>query len=176
MSKPPPQREPDPMAGVVDRLLAQLPGLQGQSEAPRSTVSRPPYYSSGSTVIRPRVVVQGQPLGAWLRVVLALGLGVTMAAWPYLRTCGLPLLGYLAAVVIVIVAGGWAAVACWRHRIALGHMMALALILYGIMLGLAELLPRTGYAVTHATWQCEASTSFELWTAAHWFQSGRTSL
>jgi hypothetical protein len=127
-------------------------------------------------VARPAIVVQGQPLGAWIRVLLALALGMTMAGWPYLRTCGLPLFGYLGAVGIVVVAGGWAAVASWRHRIALAHVVSLVLVLYGVMLGLAELLPRIGYAVTHATWQCNDSAFFPLWTASHWIQSVRISI
>jgi hypothetical protein len=104
-------------------------------------------------------------IGTWARVLLALTLGVMMAAWPYLQTCGLPLIGYLGAVGIVVLAGGWAAVASWRHRVALAHMVSLVLLLYGMMLVLAELLPRTGYAVRQATWQCEVSIPSQSWTA-----------
>jgi hypothetical protein len=78
-----------------------------------------------------------------------------MAGWPYLRTCGFPLFGYLGAVVTVIMAGGWAAVASWRYRSALAHVVSLILVFYGMTLVVAELLPRTGYAVDQATWQCE---------------------
>lgn len=90
-----------------------------------------------------------------MRVLLGLTLGVMMAGWPYLRTCGFPLFGYLCAITTVIVAGGWAAVAAWRYRVALAHIVSLIIVFYGIMLVTAELLPRTGYATDHATWQCE---------------------
>jgi hypothetical protein len=39
------------------------------------------------------------------------------------------------------------------------HLLALILVLYGVMLGGAELLPRTGYAVDQANWVCEDSGS-----------------
>jgi hypothetical protein len=148
------------MAGVVDRLLAQLPGLQQSGRgAPRDDIPRPIQHSfvsttsSGSATANP-----GEALGAWIRLILALSLGMMMAGWPYLRSCGLPLLGYLAAVGTVMWAGAWAAMAAWRSRSALAHVLSLAVILYGLLLSLAEFLPRTGYATHHATWQCAEST------------------
>jgi hypothetical protein len=78
-----------------------------------------------------------------------------MAAWPYGRSCGLPLLFYLGAILIVIVSGAWAAAASWRYRIGLAHIVSLTVLLYGITIAAAELLPRTGYAVNHASWQCD---------------------
>ena len=160
MPKPMPQHGPDPMAGVVDRLLAQLPGLQGDSHtysaatysaAPRQTVQ------FGTTIATPRIqlATPRQLLGVWARVFLGLTLSIMMAGWPYLRTCGFPLAGYLGAIGTVVLAGGWAAVTAWRHRVALAHLVALIVVLYGIILTTAELLPRTGYAVDRATWQCE---------------------
>jgi hypothetical protein len=143
---------------VVDRLLAQLPGLQGESQAFRSAPlkSGPP---STTTIHYVESAPQDDLLGPWARVLLGLALGTMIAWWPYSRSCGFPLLGYLGAVVTIMLAGGWAAVAAWRYRASLAHIIALILLLYGIMLGAAELLPRTGYAVDHATWQCEETAS-----------------
>jgi hypothetical protein len=156
MPKPPPPRTPDPMAGVVDRLLAQLPGLQGQPAEIRA-----PVYRTGA----PTMVVgsasgnssgsQTNVIGMWVRVLLGLSLAVTMEWWPYSKQCGLPLFGYLGAVLIVLLAGTWAAVASWRNRSALAHVISLTLIFYGLLLTGSELLPRTGYAVQHATWSCD---------------------
>ncbi|HKG32370.1 MAG TPA: hypothetical protein VKB22_01435 [Gemmatimonadales bacterium] len=159
MSKPTPQRgpHPDPMAGVVDRLLAQLPGLQGQPEPPRAGAPRSSTTSFAPMNIVPRdeVSPQRQALGMWFRVVLALSLAVTMGWWPYNRSCGFPLLGYLSAVTTVIVAGMWAATASWKVRSGLAHTIALILIFFGFLLAGSELLTRNGYAVDRATWQCE---------------------
>jgi hypothetical protein len=86
---------------------------------------------------------------------LGLSLGVMMVSWPYSRACGLPLLGYFSALLTVILSGLWAASSSWKHRVGLAHIVALSVVLYGITLAAAELLPRTGYAVDHASWQCE---------------------
>jgi hypothetical protein len=90
-----------------------------------------------------------------VRVLLGLALGTMMAGWPYQKTCGLPLAGYLGAVVTVILSGALAATAAWRYRAGLAHVIALIIMFYGILLAGAELLPRTGYAVDRATWGCE---------------------
>lgn len=153
------------MAGVVDRLLAQLPGLQGQPQTFRSSASRSASHSVGNAPVRVSVETEGNPLGAWFRLLLALAFGMMMASWPYSRTCGFPLLGYLAAVTMVVWSGSLAAAAAWRHRIALAHVLSLVLILYGLTLAMAEVLPRTGYAMRHATWQCGESEPPLSWTA-----------
>jgi len=158
MPKPTPPRGPqhDPMAGVVDRLLAQLPGLQGQPEPARAPATRSSSsFGPMNIVPRPEVSPQRRMLGMWFRVALALSLAVTMGWWPYNRSCGFPLLGYLSAVTTVIVAGLWAAMASWKVRSGLAHTIALILVLFGFVLAGSELLTRNGYAVDRATWQCE---------------------
>ena len=158
MPKPSPQRGPvhDPMTGVVDRLLAQLPGLQAHSEPPKYNSARPPAYTAPTmTSVRQSDDGQRDVLGMWLRVVLGLSLAVMMGWWPYTRACGLPLFGYMAAVSTVIFAGAWAGSASWRGRNGLAHTISLVLLLYGMLLGASELLPRTGYAVERATWSCQ---------------------
>ena len=156
MPKPTPPRTSDPMAGVVDRLLAQLPGLQGHPE----DVRRSTFPSASQTIVVGTASRNGTPtettvVGMWFRVLLALSLAVTMGSWPYSRECGLPLFGYLGAVLIVLVAGSWAAAASWRHHSSLAHVISLTLIFYAILLTGSELLPRTGYAVRHANWACD---------------------
>lgn len=162
VKKPSSYRAPDPMAGVVDRLLAQLPGLQELS-APARTAPRPVYGSAMvatplttvATPLREPTITAREWIGVWGRVLLGLSLGVMMAGWPYTSTCGLPLLGYLSAILFVILSGLWAAAASWKHRVALAHVVALTVLLYGITLTVAELLPRTGYASKHASWSCQ---------------------
>jgi hypothetical protein len=162
MPKPPPGREPDPMASVVDRLLAQLPGLQGAPVvAPERPSQFPAVVGRASTVVgrastrQTQAPTQSEVIGVWIRVLLGLSLGFMMARWPYLQTCGAPLLGYLSAVGTIMLAGGWAAVAAWRHRAGLAHIVSLILVFYGILLAAAEVLPRTGYVERQATWVCE---------------------
>ena len=153
------------MARVVDRLLAQLPGLHGAPE---------PAPSSSSTSVGnirmisvPRQSELPSQAGLWGRVTLALALGVMMAAYPYFRDCGLPLFGYLCAVAAVVVAGGWVAMLSWQMRNEIAHVLSLVLILWGLILTSDVMLPRTGYAAVPATWQCGEPGSGPAWM--RWF-------
>ena len=97
-------------------------------------------------------------LGVFLRLGLAVMLGVAMLFWPYVARCGVGLAAYLAATAVVAGAGLWSAVWTWRHRAGRGHVLALLLILWGVVLAAAEVLPRSGYArpdADHpAVWAC----------------------
>jgi hypothetical protein len=144
------------MARVVDRLLAQLPGLNAEPIQAHYGATRFPAVVGGTPVTRRlHEPTQGELIGVWIRVILGLSLGLMMSAWPYPTACGLPLFGYLAAVLTIMLAGVWAGVAAWRCQSGLAHIVALVLVLYGMTLATAELLPRTGYALDQATWLCE---------------------
>jgi hypothetical protein len=97
-------------------------------------------------------------LGVVLRLTLSVLLGVGMLFWPYESRCGIGLAGYLGAVVVVAGSGLWSAVWAWRHRAGRAHTLSLLLILWGLVLGAMEVLPRVGYAkpdAAHpATWAC----------------------
>jgi hypothetical protein len=97
-------------------------------------------------------------LGVVLRLTLSVLLGVGMLFWPYESRCGIGLAGYLAAVAVVAGSGIWSAVWSWRHRAGRAHGLSLLLILWGLVLGAVEVLPRVGYAKPDdahpATWSC----------------------
>ncbi len=66
------------MARVVDRLLAQLPGLQGASDA--RAFSQPHVHGRIPHAIGPAIRAElPTPAGLWGRVTLALALGVMMS-------------------------------------------------------------------------------------------------
>lgn len=96
--------------------------------------------------------------GVFLRLLLAVLLGVAVVFWPYGSRCGLGLAGYLGVVVVLTGAGVWSAVWTWRHRAARGHALSLLIVLWGLVLASIEVLPRTGYAVPTAAhpkgWTC----------------------
>jgi hypothetical protein len=98
-------------------------------------------------------------LGAVLRLLLATALGVGMLFWPYDARCGLGLAAYLGAVAVLIGAGVWSSVWTWRHHTGRAHVLSLLLIVWGIVLGATDVLPRVGYAkpdLQHpAVWACE---------------------
>jgi hypothetical protein len=153
------------MARVVDRLLAQLPGLQGAPE-PASSPNRTSVGDFRMVSVARRSELPSQA-GLWGRAMLALALGVMMTAYPYFRDCGLPLFGYLCAVAALVVAGGWVAVLSWQMRNEVAHVLSLVLILWGLALTADVLLPRTGYAAIPATWQCGEPGSGPAWM--RWF-------
>jgi hypothetical protein len=153
------------MARVVDRLLAQLPGLHGAAE-PAASSGR--SSSGGIRIVSvPRQSELPTEAGLWGRTTLALALGGMMTAYPYFRDCGLPLFGYLFAVAAVVFAGGWVAVLSWQMRNEIAHVLSLILILWGLVLTSDILLPRVGYAAAPATWGCGEPGSGPAWM--RWF-------
>jgi hypothetical protein len=158
MAKPMPGKTPDPMSKVVDRLLAQLPGLDGVKEpVPTGSVRYGTQVGIGRELHQSGTA--GDLLGLWFRVFLGFALGGMMLSWPYAHECGLPLSGYLLAVIAVMLAGGWAAVSAWKFRAPLAHVLSLILFFWGIVLGAEQLLPRIGYSIDRATWECPVSPS-----------------
>lgn len=99
------------------------------------------------------------PLVVWGRLALGILLGVAFTAWPYSRDCGFPLYGYLAAVFVLLVTAGWAAVGAWQRRLAVAHGLALILAFWGIVLAAEQILPRIGYAADAATWTCAPASA-----------------
>lgn len=97
-------------------------------------------------------------LGVLARLTLSVALGVAMLLWPYDARCGLGLAFYLLAVVVVAGSGVWSAIWSWRHQSPRAHILSLLLVLWGLTLGAAEILPRTGYARPNpsrpTTWLC----------------------
>jgi hypothetical protein len=92
---------------------------------------------------------------AIVRLVLSTALGIGVAFWPYENRCGLGLSGYLFVVAVVAFSGVWSAVWTWRHQTAKAHVLSILLIVWGLVLGGAEILPRTGYAKQTLQWSCK---------------------
>ncbi len=96
--------------------------------------------------------------GAFLRLALATALGVGILFWPYPTQCGADLGFYLAAIAAVTVGGLWSSVWTWRHRTSRAHVLSLLLVIWGLLLGAREILPRAGYAKADAArpvgWRC----------------------
>jgi hypothetical protein len=96
--------------------------------------------------------------GASARLLLVVALGAALAVWPYERSCGSGLLGYLGVEAMMFVGGVWVAVSTWKSRLAKTHIVALMIALASIGLIASEVLPRTGYAKVDAkhppAWMC----------------------
>jgi hypothetical protein len=102
-------------------------------------------------------------LGAGARLVLVFALGAAIVMWPYSRECGWGWFGYLGVEGVIVLGGLWVAATTWRGRLAKMHAFSLLVVLAGLVLIAAEILPRMGYAVTDPRhppqmW-CPATTS-----------------
>jgi hypothetical protein len=102
-------------------------------------------------------------VGAWTRLLLVIALAAGLSFWPYARSCGLGLYGFLGAESAVVIGAAWVAGYSWRRRAGRAHIASFMVLLAGIgMLGL-EVLPRVGYAKTNplqpATWPCDAGST-----------------
>jgi len=80
------------------------------------------------------------------RLVLVAALGVALALWPYERDCGSGLFGFLGVELMIVIGGIWVAFTTWRYRLPRMHVVSLFIILGGLTLLAAEVLPRIGYA------------------------------
>lgn len=145
---------------------AELKKIDKQLETMSDSALIPAPAKNAPPAAKAAVAAQRESTRTWpafLRLALATALAVGMLFWPYPSRCGVGLAGYLAAVSVVTVGGLWSSVWTWRHRTARAHILSLALVAYGLVLGAMEILPRTGYARADATrpigFSCVAPTT-----------------
>ena len=143
----------------LKKIDKQLESMSDSALIPAPAKNAPP--AARAEVATERVTTR--TWGAFLRLALATALGVGILFWPYPTRCGFGLAGYLAAVAAVFAGGVWSSVWTWRHRTARAHVLSLLLILWGMVLGATELLPRLGYAKADPArptgWTCSAANA-----------------
>ncbi|MEO5818011.1 MAG: hypothetical protein ABIT20_22270 [Gemmatimonadaceae bacterium] len=143
----------------LKKIDKQLEGMSDSALIPAPAKGAPP--AAKAAVAAQRESTRTWP--AFLRLALATALAVGILFWPYPSRCGAGLAGYLAAVSVVTVGGLWSSIWTWRHRTARAHILSLALVAYGLILGAMEILPRTGYARADPTrplgFSCAATTT-----------------
>lgn len=149
-----------------DRELAKvdrtLESMSDEALLPDDSARPPSPAGRGERGRKEQIVEERRKtntFGVFARLVLAVALGVGMLFWPYSARCGVGLFTYLGAALMVIVAGGWSSIWSWRHRSGQAHVLSLLLIVWGVVLGATEVLPRAGYAIPDAQhpaiWMCE---------------------
>lgn len=139
----------------IDKIIAKQPAVAPQGSVAKAAPSDP--VQRGGTESAP-VVRSGRSV-LWTWVSVSLGVAVAAAVtvgWPYAHSCGLPLYGYLAAAVGVMLVGLWSAVLSWTRRIALAHLVAILVTLTGALVFGKAILDRTSYPDQPATWSCGA--------------------
>ncbi|MDP9203010.1 MAG: hypothetical protein M3P26_13920 [Gemmatimonadota bacterium] len=85
-------------------------------------------------------------IGAGARLILVFALFGALTIWPYANDCGWGLFSYIGAEAVIVAGGLWVAFTTWRARLPKMHTLSLLIILVGLILIAAEVLPRTGYA------------------------------
>lgn len=93
-------------------------------------------------------------IGTSGRFLLVFALSAAINFWPYGHACGFGLFTYMFAEVLIVVGGLWTVAWTWRHRMPRGHGIAMAMVVWGVALIAAEVLPRVGYAAEAAHWFC----------------------
>lgn len=89
---------------------------------------------------------RGAAFGTWIRLGLVLALAGGVYLWPYARACGVGLFTYIGAETLIAVGGVWLGVLTWRYRMSRAHLLALTIVLWGVALIAAQVLPRVGYS------------------------------
>jgi hypothetical protein len=128
----------------IDKQLESMSDSALIPAAPTPKGAAPPNAAAQAQVAAERAGTR--TWGAFLRLALATALGVGILFWPYETRCGVGLAGYLAAVGAVALGGLWSSVWTWKHRTARAHVLSLLLVVWGLVLGALEVLPRVGYA------------------------------
>lgn len=140
----------------LKKIDRRLESISDSALIPSAPVSAP--VGSRADVATERAATR--TWGAFLRLALATALGVGILFWPYPTRCGVDLGFYLAAISAVTVGGLWSSVWAWRHRTSRAHVLSLLLVIWGLLLGAREILPRAGYAKADTArpvgWGCTA--------------------
>jgi hypothetical protein len=159
-----PERNWDKELAKVDKQLASLSddellGPSAPVPAPAVRGAPPPTPKAAKPPAATNAPRATTSLGVYARLLLVLLVGAGMVIWPYPAKCGVGLAGYLGAVGVLIAGGVWSSVWTWRHRASRAHALSLLVLLWGLVLGALEVLPRIGYAVPDAkhpaTWVCQ---------------------
>jgi hypothetical protein len=149
------ERDWDAEMRKIDEQMARAGKRADQAPAPAAAA---PVARSGVPVAPVGLAPATTGFGVYIRLTLAVVVGIGIIFWPYAARCGVPLMGYLGAVATVILSGLWSAVWTWRHRAARAHLLSLLVVVWGLVLAGIDILPRTGYAVpteAHpAGWSC----------------------
>ena len=154
------------LASVSDEALLAEGKVVAPSKTGSRTVAAPALAAparsaapASASASAPRAPAAGAWRG-WAKVAIAVGAAAGLMFWPWPAPCGGPLIGFTAATVAVALLGLWSAIGTWRHRLGLAHVASLLVVVWGLVLGARELLPRAGYAVPtparSAGWSCPA--------------------
>ena len=135
------------------KLVREYDGLP-----PEPTPARVRATRAAAIRDKEREAAVGAMIATWSRLLLVIALATAMWWWPYGRSCGLPLYGFVGSVSVVVLGSIWTAARAWRARLALPHVIAMALLLAASGIVAAEAIPRLGHGtlawVEGDDWRC----------------------
>jgi hypothetical protein len=133
---------------VEDNWASQLKKIEREFDGlpPEPSPALQKMQSEAERRAKEKAQQRAAMFGAGARLILVFALGAALIMWPYSRECGMGLFGYLGVEAVIVAGGLWVAVTTWRGRLAKMHALSLLIILAGLGLIAAEVLPRIGYA------------------------------
>ncbi|MEP6766241.1 MAG: hypothetical protein ABJB66_18155 [Gemmatimonadaceae bacterium] len=153
----------------IDKQLASVSDEQllAQNAAPsapqRGPVAAPNAKAAPVATKAAASVAPSKTVGswiAWVQLVVASGAASGLWFWPWGTRCGLNAIGFTTAAGAVTLLGLWSAVGSWKHRQSYAHVLSFGVMIWGLVLGAREVLPRVGYAIPSdarpAGWTCDA--------------------
>jgi hypothetical protein len=135
---------------VEDNWKSQLKKIEREFDGlpPEPSPAFQKLQSEEERRAKERTMTRAAIIGSTARLILVLALGAALVMWPYSRACGSGWFGYVGVEAVIIAGGLWVAITTWRARLPKLHVLSLLIILAGLALVAAEVLPRIGYAVT----------------------------
>jgi hypothetical protein len=133
---------------VEDNWASQLKKIEREFEGlpPEPSPALKKMQSEEDRRAKEKAQQRTAMFGAGARLILVFGLGVALFMWPYSRACGWGWMGYLGVEGAIVAGGLWVAATTWRGRLPKMHAFSLFVVLAGLVLIAAEVLPRIGYA------------------------------
>jgi hypothetical protein len=135
---------------VEDNWASQLKKIEREFDGlpPEPSPAVQKMQSEAERRAKEKVQQRAAMFGAGARLVLVFALGAALVMWPYSRECGWGWFGYVGVEGVIVLGGLWVASTTWRGRLPKMHAFSLLIVLAGLALIAAELLPRIGYAAT----------------------------
>jgi len=135
---------------VEDNWASQLKKIEREFEGlpPEPSPALKKLQSEEERRAKEKAQQRAAMFGAGARLILVFALGAAIAIWPYSRECGWGWFGYVGVEGVIVAGGIWVAFTTWRGRLPKMHAFSLLVVLTGLVLIAAEVLPRMGYAAT----------------------------
>ena len=135
---------------VEDNWASQLKKIEREFDGlpPEPSPAVQKMQSEAERRAKEKAQQRAAMFGASARLILVFALGAAIVIWPYSRQCGWGWFGYVGVEAVIVAGGLWVAFTTWRGRLPKMHAFSLLVVLAGLVLIAAEVLPRIGYAAT----------------------------